>query len=1418
MALDETTAIDQQEAKPANINITAVQKAEDNAAAPMSINEAAKSHAPEMAKYFTDPSNLSSVFNNEQKLVFDKLTAYTPNDNEAQLRAINQAFVKTQMPDIPESIINNNWDAVKKAYSDTRFGSTKEHINDTEFHTNVSQTYKELEELKNPSKNPQPWDWKAKAAAIGTIAPFAVKNFWDTFTTPIHTFPSAPKNLPNKTYFLPGTTAVINPAVYGAIWNGLKPTLDSLMSPAGILGLKATPPVIEGLEAMSATSNLAKATLVSIKGGFGLIAAKSAIDTTSKFNTLLKDPNAKFEDLVTTGTEAFVSSGLTLLTGLDAALEFFPKEKQLSLVKEIQANPDKTIDILKREEEATDIPGHAEAIKGLRTQIEQVQDIVPKEPVKLEDVTPEKVAEQEAISAPEETIPVVEPQVMAMAAEPEPTLVGPEPTSAIDETAPGDTISIKNEVMDREMESLGLQPAEKGEKKTFEDTVNKINKSFKADPTIGQRLVDELTANPRAPTAEENVLLGIEARKLKNARNAAEESLLKARAEGNTEAEAAAQQQIDILRDQFAKTAATDKLVGTASGQSLAFRKVMLREDYSLASLERKLEIAKGEKLTPQETEELRQTSKQLEEKKRKLTEAEAKQRGELPSEESIDKEYEAKKKKLEDEIELLKAKIKGETPIKKATQKPLTRPEVDEIEMLSQERDSLKETLDLKVTRERQLKSLEDQIAETKKQIKEGVPPPEPKAVDRPAIESIEKARQELEDLKDKLKLKTNTEKQIASLKEQIAEKQRRIEEGDFTTPGKAMARPAIKPIEVLKQKLEDLNKKYSEVKKQFEADAKAEATMRKRVEALDEKINQKLSELQGKPQIVKGKFVTRPQPPEIEQRLQRLSELNKQIAERKKRTPEQISAAREQARIEGYKTRAETLKAKMAAGDVTPEMRKASVMSPEVETARRDYQKVKQQFDRKVYEAEQARRTSVEKAKDLTAKIVRAGILSRVGIIAKLTALVGERAFISPVRQTIKYAAGKVLPDVASAARFEGIESFGGLVRSEAKAFAALWTQGLPGALDILRGKQAPIEETLGLENLPKDVLDYPTQLHKALHFPIQISDYVRRLSLINERDLRAGIDMSEPLNQLRNMQEAWEYSKRSVYLQDNKLVSGYQQMLKTWESTSKTGEFSPLAKTLAFGAKLQNPIVRVPVNVATELTEHVAGLLDPAARFLFNGTGGFKGLKAAEADMLMRHLANGSLGAFLGLYGWFKYKELGGFYVEGDKRKPGDLKPGELKVNGTVIPSTLLKENAFEIMNAGASLHKAFNATYKNTKSITQGAIDGLGAVALGIADGTPYVPDIKQISAIMNPKERNRALASSLANILVPGFVQEAAAATDRPEPLNIFQAPTPRREKEKTFGKAFEKELQLRIPGQRFKVPKAGSQDIKTFAR
>jgi len=1304
-----------------------------------SVAQAAPEFNDQFSGYYSGLHNVPNFLNENQKANYGNLAKFYSNKPDAQAAAINQNFVQTQLPDMPPAYLAKNWESVKVAYAKQRFGMDIQNMSDTDFYQHMQDTFQQVNDLKNQTP-PKPWDWKDKAATIASLTPFVAENFWRSVNPelPLEYFPEAPTNLPNINVAVPGTTMIVNPAVMAGTWNGLRPQLRSILTPVGV----GTGVVSTELQALKATSPLVKALIAGTEGVFGVISGYAAYQETPEFKKVMSDPNSSLTDKVAVSTRLAVDSVMALATGWSAVLNYYPPAEQVALVKEIQSNPKQAVEILKREEESTDAPGHAEAIKEVRQQIEQSQ-IPTQTPVE----TPKTVEE----------IKPTEAEVIPKAVESEPTVIGPKPDEIITQSTDIGAISIKNEIMANEMRSLGYEEPTSGESKTFEGVVNNISEQFKNDSTIGARLVDQLTESPRAPSAEENVILGFEARRLKNERIAAEQALINARDIGDTESEAAAQKQIDLLRDQFAKTANLDRLVGTASGQSLAFRKVMLKEDYSLASLERKLEVAKGEKLTPQETEELRDTATKLQEKERKLKDVEAKQRGELPGEESIDKEYAAKKQKLEDEIKTLKKKISEEVPIKKSTQKPLTRPEVEEIEMLSQERDDLKDTLSVKTTRESQVKSLQ----------------------------------------------------------EQIINKERQIKEGDFSSVPKSVNRPAVESVEILKQQLEDLRAQYKEAKESAMSEVKAEEAIRKRIESLDNKIQDKLSTLEGKPQVVKGKLVNRPQAPEIEQRLQLLDELNKRIAERAKRTPEEISAAREQARIKAYETRTKNLKEKLAKGDITREERRSAEMSPEVAKARAEYELAKQEFNRKLFDVEQSRRSLPEKGKDLVVQWRRAGVLSRAAIVAKLSALVAERAVVAPIRQGIGLALSKTFPSLARQGRLEAVPTFSGYVRSEAKALTALFTKGLPGAVDILKGRPTDLEATLGKVPLPRSMLEYTGTIHKALHYPIQVNDYVRRLSLINERDLRNGIDMKEPMNQLRNMQEAFEYSQRAIYTQNNRLVSGYEQMLKTWEGESKKSLGSVAAKSLATLARIENPVVKVPVNVALELTDHVLGLLPPAAKLLVKGTGGFEGLSVGEADQLLRHLKNGSLGAFLALYGFFKYKQVGGFYEQGEKRPFADVKPGELKVGGVKIPSYLLKDVSFEVMNSGSTLHRTLDQAYRLNDPEKKGIPDGLLAIGAGLADEMPFIKTQSIVGKFMDPRQRARVVASQIADYAIPGVVQEVGEQLDKPKPFSPVSQTVQRKGTAKSFPAALGEEVKARIPGLRQTLPK---RDVTTSNR
>ena len=250
------------------------------------------------------------------------------------------------------------------------------------------------------------------------------------------------------------------------------------------------------------------------------------------------------------------------------------------------------------------------------------------------------------------------------------------------------------------------------------------------------------------------------------------------------------------------------------------------------------------------------------------------------------------------------------------------------------------------------------------------------------------------------------------------------------------------------------------------------------------------------------------------------------------------------------------------------------------------------------------------------------------------------------------------------------------------------------------------------------------------------------------------------------------------------------------------------------LAYGLQMENPVVKVPVNLAEEVGEHVFGLMDPPVRMLFKGIGGFKGLNYGEADMVLRHIKNGALGSALVLMGFFKYKEVGGFYEEGEKRKKNDVQPGEMRVGNITIPSVLLKDTSMEALMAGATLHRTLDSVYRLNDPKKKGVPAALLAVGVGIAEENPFIRNSSILGKIIDPRSRENAVAADIANHLVPGFIQEAAAEQDKQTPYNPFEKPQRRVITAPDFGGAFKQNIMKEIPFLRenLKKSKSSTQD------
>lgn len=116
------------------------------------------------------------------------------------------------------------------------------------------------------------------------------------------------------------------------------------------------------------------------------------------------------------------------------------------------------------------------------------------------------------------------------------------------------------------------------------------------DPFAGQRLVGELENANRPHTDEEGTLLGLELTRLANERDAAQKAYI---AEPTPEN----QKRIDESRAAYGRASTVSDLAGSETGAALRNRRLRFARDYSLAQMEREVQVAKGgEALTKPES------------------------------------------------------------------------------------------------------------------------------------------------------------------------------------------------------------------------------------------------------------------------------------------------------------------------------------------------------------------------------------------------------------------------------------------------------------------------------------------------------------------------------------------------------------------------------------------------------------------------------------------------------------------------------------------------------------------------------------------------------------------------------------------------------------------------------------------------
>lgn len=208
--------------------------------------------------------------------------------------------------------------------------------------------------------------------------------------------------------------------------------------------------------------------------------------------------------------------------------------------------------------------------------------------------------------------------------------------------------------------------------------------------------------------------------------------------------------------------------------------------------------------------------------------------------------------------------------------------------------------------------------------------------------------------------------ESQKATLEKDIAEQERKLREGDLKAAGQRQNRPADPLLEELMQKRDDLNKQLAEARKKPADQKYAESQQRQ----LD-KLNKSIAEREAK--VAAGDLspsgtprINRPLPPELEQAKQRLEAVNKQISDMRKaataKTPEQIA-------LQSLKTRMATqtvqFRKRLAEKDFAKRERKPVVLDAEANKLKAELDAAKQDFQTGLEQDRWARMSVFDKTK---------------------------------------------------------------------------------------------------------------------------------------------------------------------------------------------------------------------------------------------------------------------------------------------------------------------------------------------------------------------------------------------------------------------------------------------------------------------
>lgn len=451
---------------------------------------------------------------------------------------------------------------------------------------------------------------------------------------------------------------------------------------------------------------------------------------------------------------------------------------------------------------------------------------------------------------------------------------------------------------------------------------------------------------------------------------------------------------------------------------------------------------------------------------------------------------------------------------------------------------------------------------------------------------------------------------------------------------------------------------------------------------------------------------------------------------------------------------------------------------------------------FERAAMAERLKQRSAPQRVQDALVKWRRAFLLSSPVTLAKLTSAAVERVAFTPIEE----AAGAVLghlPGVSKVAARAPRE--GGInVRAEARALREGLSKGMTDAWMTLATGHSELDNLFGKQDLmPREVIDMIGSMHGALKAPVKRAEFERSLEKRIAHAMKNGVDPSDPMVQTSLMVAAYKDAQRSIFMQDNRVVQFYKRGLTALEQADKkTGKVPVGAKAAATAMKLALPIVRVPTNIVAETLQYALGSVSGSLRLGRALYQGVEKLHPDQADLIMRELKKGSLGAALLVAGYMAPEMFGGYYEPGDKSK-AHPKFGTMRIAGWEVPTFLIHNPLLETLQIGATVRHVADSKLRMRDPSRQGLAAGVGAALMGLIKEVPFVREMTEIGTAMSGHDGGRFWDQFAKDLTVPMGVQWVAQQFDKDAQGNLIPRDP----------KTMWQSIETGLPGLRQRVPR-----------